>query len=74
MLFNAGTYSICILSYIRYDELRDMIRTVKNSQKIKDVAKVQTGESRSSLLMPYLTPSSQGLNPCRRLSSSLKQS
>ena len=27
----------------RYDELKDIIRLLKNSQKIRDVAKVQTG-------------------------------
>jgi len=30
---------------LRFDELRDLIRVVKNSQKIKDVAKVQSGKN-----------------------------
>ena len=33
----------CNILYFRYDELRDLIRTVKNSQNIKDVAKVLSG-------------------------------
>ncbi len=33
-----------VLSKIRYDELKDLIRVVKNSQKIKDVAKVLSGQ------------------------------
>ena len=29
---------------LRYDELKDILRTLRNSQKIKDIAKVQTGQ------------------------------
>ena len=50
-------YSCCLdlaLSFVcvcvcvcRYDELKDIIRMLKNSQKIRDVAKVQTGGCRT---------------------------
>ena len=30
-------------SVYRFDELKDIIRSLKNSEKIRDVAKVQTG-------------------------------
>ena len=42
----------CHLS--RYDEIKEVIRVLKNSQKIKDIAKVQTG---LLSLSPSLSPS-----------------
>ena len=39
--------------HYRFDELRDLIRAVKNSQKIKDVAKVQSGKA-SEATIPLL--------------------
>ena len=42
---SASWWLLCFFFVVtcRYDELRDLIRVVKNSQKIKDVAKVQSG-------------------------------
>lgn len=39
----ALTFPVCTVSF-RYDELRDVIRVLKNSQNIKDVAKVLSGQ------------------------------
>ena len=37
--------SLCVYVY-RYDDLKNVIHAMKNSQKIKDIAKVQSGVCR----------------------------
>ena len=45
VLLTQAHLSIMVALYVinRYDELKDILRTLRNSQKIKDIAKVQTG-------------------------------
>ena len=40
---------LLICFFCRFDELRDLIRAQKNSMKIKDITKVQTGTSAREL-------------------------
>ena len=49
---------------VRFDELRDLIRSQKNSMKIKDITKVQTGvyDSRKQDLQVGVIKSSWGLS------------